>query len=203
MKFYPIKLKHPQLLLISVALLTSCIFEQENTNGKMIFWTQTDISGSSIEVYTSGQMVGETTAFSPNGIAPDCGTAGYLTLEVIPETIAWSATRTWDNTTWSGMTLVGSKECKRIELIDSQADTGQVIFWVMSDFCGTIDVISDFSSYIVDGSFPAGAPNCGAVGGATITFFPGDYEYSAYCNGHQWIGSFTIVAGTCKKIQLI
>jgi hypothetical protein len=79
--------------------------------------------------------------------------------------------------------------------------TGQVMFWVASDFgCGNISVSCNGTTLQITG-YNQTAPACGASNSATFTLSPGTYSYSANCSGFTWSGSIVVTDGLCNKIQ--
>ena len=83
------------------------------------------------------------------------------------------------------------------------SSTGNVMFWTSSDLgCGNISVSVANSSGIISQYYTSGSPDCGAGGCATFTLAPGNYSFTASCDGNSWNGSVTVTAGGCFKMRL-
>lgn len=92
--------------------------------------------------------------------------------------------------------------CSKDNQNDS-ASTGEVIFWVSSDFgCGNITVNCNGLSRQITGYYSSGTPDCAGSWGAKFTLDPGTYNFSASCTGKTWSGTIIITAGNCSAMQL-
>ncbi len=88
----------------------------------------------------------------------------------------------------------------------SSSSTGDIMFWVQSDFgCGKISVsIPNKGTKTISSYFSSGVPDCGSSGAANFADLkPGTYKYTASCNSKTWNGSATVKKGVCLQIQLL
>lgn len=83
--------------------------------------------------------------------------------------------------------------------------TGDVKFWVDGDYgCGPVTVnLAGVGTSTITGFFNT-APDCDntGAGGNFNDLAPGDYSYTASCNGIDWSGNITIQENTCLRFLL-
>lgn len=85
------------------------------TTGECIFWTSTSTYGQ-IKIQINGGNVGTVTVYSSNGLAPDCGTNGYVTIDRPAGTYSYHAESLDGNWVWNGSVTIANGVCKKIQL---------------------------------------------------------------------------------------
>lgn len=85
------------------------------TTGQCVFWTGTSTYGQ-INIRINGGNVGTITQYMTNGLAPNCGQTGYVTLEYPEGTYNFTAESTDGNWTWSGSFTIVNGECTKKQL---------------------------------------------------------------------------------------
>jgi hypothetical protein len=178
-----------------------------NSPGDVIFWVSNDFGCGPITVNLAG--AGSTVINGYYGSAPNCSSTGSggnfnnLTPGV------YNFTASCSSQTWSGSVTVTENGCLRQELLSSGGgggnNTGDVIFWTNSDLgCGVISVtLSGAGSSTITGYFGS-TPLCSntGAGGNFNNLSPGNYSFTASCNGLSWSGNITVSEDTCLTYQL-
>jgi hypothetical protein len=181
--------------------------------GSIVFWVAEDLGCGPIEVRVGAGALGDDpiaptirTINSFFNQAPECGTDGAATFSWSPINGRWYKAVCGDRV-WTGYTNVIPGGCTRIELKDSSAvnTTGDVKFWIAKDLgCGNITVnLTGQGSSVITGFFNS-APDCdnANAGGNFDNLNPGNYSYTASCQGITWSGNITISSNGCLRIQL-
>jgi len=105
-----------KLFLLSTALtgllfLGSCTKDDVTIeDGSITFWTDQDVGCGPITISLGENVVGTLSNFSENGVAPDCGDIGYVTLELAPGSYSYNADDQCG--TWSGLITIRDGECQ-------------------------------------------------------------------------------------------
>ena len=92
---------------------TQTITVSNYTSGQNIFWTANSSYGN-ITVYVDGAYAGQFSYYSASGTAPDCGTAGFLT--VSKSVGAHSFTASCSSGNWNGNFNIIGGFCSQMEL---------------------------------------------------------------------------------------
>jgi len=185
----------------------SCEFSFEEPKGEIIFWT--DAEGISIDVYVDGEFKGTITSSSLT--APDCGTAGSVTVSLEAGSYTnWYAEQNeapylvW-NENFSTPINITEEGCASMRL---ESSIGQHVFW--SDLPGIIDVYMGGDIVgTINQAFEI-APDCGTNGAATLLLEQGSYSnwyaeqrefpYLSWNSNYSY--SFDVAANDCKKTYL-
>ena len=85
------------------------------TTGQCIFWTATDTYGQ-IDIKINGGNVGTITVYSNSGLAPSCGTNGYVTVDLPDGVYSFTAESTDGNWSWNGSFQITNGECTKKQL---------------------------------------------------------------------------------------
>ena len=83
--------------------------------GKITFWTDEDKGCGEIKIKMGGEVVGTLSNYSTNGVAPECGDTGWVTLELEPGTYSYNAVYLCGS--WSNTFTIKSNGC-HTELLD-------------------------------------------------------------------------------------
>ncbi len=173
--------------------------------GDVIFWTDGDYGCGPIDVTLNGIGSGTITSFFSQ--APECGTNGAVNFNNLNAgTYNYSAS--CNGQQWSGSVTVSGGACTNILLANGSNGNdipGSVKFWIAEDFgCGNITVnLSGQGSSVITGFFNS-APDCDNTnsGGNFDNLNPGNYSFTASCQGLSWSGDVTISPNGCLRFQL-
>jgi len=105
-----------KLFLLSTALtgllfLGSCTKEDTVIqDGSITFWTDADAGCGAITISLGENVVGTLSNYSENGVAPDCGDIGYVTLDLAPASYSYNAED--ECGTWSGLITIKEGQCQ-------------------------------------------------------------------------------------------
>lgn len=180
-----------------------------NDTGDGIFWINSDYGCGPITVNLSGVGSQTITGFFSN--TPDCGSSGGANFSnLAPGSYSYSAT--CQGSSWDGTLVINENTCSQILLQEPTGggggggnDTGDVIFWINRDFgCGPISVsVSGVGSSTISGFFNS-APDCSntSAGGNFNNLQPGNYSFTASCNGIDWNGTLNVTQNSCLRFQL-
>ena len=114
-------------------LISSCNSEDSyvtgqvsSTSGQAIFWTASGtLGGSYIEIFVDGVSAGKLTSYYSNGVAPNCGSQGSVTITKSPGNYTWSGTGQ-DNTKFTGTVIVAVGTCVKVQITSSNIGTSQL-----------------------------------------------------------------------------
>ena len=105
------KLLSLSMALVGLCFLGSCSKEEENVveKGSVVFWSDQDAGCGPISIMMGDAVVGTLSNYSSNGVAPDCGELGYVTLDLDPGSYSYNASDQCG--TWSGLITVNEGSC--------------------------------------------------------------------------------------------
>lgn len=185
---------------ISLTLGNRTHVPPQQQTGQVVFWESSGNGCSSTTNVTINGVTKQISSFSAS--SPQCGSSGNATFTLSPGIYNYSAS--CSGTPKTGSVAVYQGLCTPVQLTwTPQQTTGQVMFWVKTDFgCGPITVNIGGTTRTIS-SYYGSIPSCGASGCANFTLSAGTYAFSASCNGYTWNSTVTITNGGCTKQELI
>ena len=102
-------------VLTGLLFLGSCTKEDTIIqDGSITFWTDGDDGCGLITIALGENTVGTLSNFSVNGVAPDCGDLGFVTLDLAPGSYSYNADDECGS--WSGLITIYEGECQTLLL---------------------------------------------------------------------------------------
>lgn len=158
-------------------------------------------------IYIDNTYIGRLTYFFPNGLS--CGNPNAVGRIFNSGSHLIRAEGNGGTEIREGYVVLDPQEClvvllENLPIVANQK--GNIKFWVNQDYgCGPITVnMNGVGSSTISGYYFSGNPDCiiDGVGGNFNDLTPGNYNYSASCQGYNWNGSVTITQNSCFKLQL-
>ncbi len=158
-------------------------------------------------IYIDNEYIGRSIYFFPNGLS--CGNPNAVGRVFTAGSHLIRAEGNGGTEIREGFVVLDPQECLVVLLENVPVignNKGNVKFWVNQDYgCGAITVnLNGVGSSAISGYYFSGNPDCiiDGVGGNFNDLTPGNYNYTASCQGYNWSGSVTITQNSCFKMQL-
>src|SRR5690606_15888111 len=157
-------------------------------------------------IYVDNVFIGRSTYFFPNGLS--CGNANEAGSIFTAGSRLVRTEGNGDSEIREGLVVLDPQTCL-VVLIENLPivgnSLGSVKFWTNQDYgCGYITVnLNGVGTSTISGYYGI-TPDCtiDGYGGNFNDLTPGNYSYTASCQGYSWSGMVTISANGCFKLQL-
>lgn len=159
-------------------------------------------------IYVDNVFIGRSTYFFPNGL--ECGNPNAVGGIFTAGSHLIRAEGNGGTEIREGLVVLDPQTClvvliETLPIVGGGNTTGGVKFWTNQDYgCGFITVnLNGVGSSTISGYYGI-TPDCtiDGYGGNFNDLLPGNYSYTASCQGYNWSGIVTISANGCFKLQL-